>query len=108
LPLQAKPKPVHAPSARYGDRRGDLVRVVTERDFLDRPGEMLGTDDVILVMREGQPVGFFLPWQTPEIPKGVRREVFLHLTEEIAAQREARGVTERELLGDFAAERTRR
>jgi hypothetical protein len=84
------------------------VRVVTEREFLDRPGEVLGSDHVILVMREGRPVGFFLPWQTPEISKDVGREVFLHLTEEIAAQREARGVIERELLGDFAAERTRR
>jgi hypothetical protein len=38
----------------------------------------------------------------------VRREVFLRLTEQIAAQRETRGVTEEEVLSDFAAERGRR
>jgi hypothetical protein len=38
----------------------------------------------------------------------VRREVFLRLTEQIAAQREVRGVSEEEVLSDFAAERRRR
>ncbi len=84
------------------------MRVVTVRDFRDRASEMFRSDDIILVTREGRPAGFFLPWQTPDLPDDVRREVFLRLTEQIAAQREARGVTEEEVLGDFAAERGRR
>lgn len=70
------------------------MRVVTVRDFRDRASEMFRSDDVILVTRKGRPAGFFLPWQTPDLPDDVRREVFLRLTEQIAAQRkEASGVT---------------
>lgn len=69
---------------------------------------MFRSDDVILVTRDGKPAGFFLPWDAPELPDDLRREVFLRLTAEIAAQREARGVTEEEVLSDFAAARRRR
>jgi hypothetical protein len=69
---------------------------------------MFRSDDVILVTREGRPAGFFLPWQAPNLPEDVRREVFLRLTEQIGAQREAQGVSEEEVLSDFAAERGRR
>ncbi len=84
------------------------MRVVTVRDFRDRASEMFRSEDVILVTREGRPAGFFLPWQAPDLPADVRREVFLRLTEQIAAQREGRGVSEEEVLSDFAAERRRR
>lgn len=84
------------------------MRVVTVRDFRDRASEMFRSEDVILVTREGRPAGFFLPWEAPELPEDVRREVFLRLTDQIAAQREARGVTEEEVLSDFAASRRRR
>lgn len=84
------------------------MRVVTVRDFRDRASEMFRSDDVILVTRDGRPAGFFLPWDAPDLPPDVRREVFLHLTGEIAAQREARGVSEEDVLGDFAADRRRR
>jgi hypothetical protein len=84
------------------------MRVVTVRDFRDRASEMFRSDDVILVTREGRPAGFFLPWQAPELPEDVRREVFLRLTEQIAAQRDARGVSEEDVLDDFAAERRSR
>jgi hypothetical protein len=77
------------------------MRVVSVRDFRDRASEMFRSDDVILVTRDGRPAGFFLPWEAPELPEDVRREVFLRLTDQIAAQREARGVTEEEVLSDF-------
>jgi len=84
------------------------MRVVTIRDFRDRASEMFRSDDVILVTRDGRPAGFFLPWDVPELPGDVRREVFFRLTEQIAAQREAQGVSEEDVLEDFAAERGRR
>jgi hypothetical protein len=84
------------------------MKVVTVRDFRDRASEMFRSDDVILVTREGRPAGFYLPWDAPDLPKDVRREVFLRLTEQIAEQREAQGVTEGEVLSDFATERRRR
>jgi hypothetical protein len=84
------------------------MKVVTVRDFRDRASEMFRSDDVILVTRDGAPAGFYLPWNTPELPVEVRREVFLRLSEQIGAQLEAHGTSEREVLDDFAASRRRR
>ena len=69
---------------------------------------MFRSEDVILVTRDGAPAGFFLPWDTPELPLEVRREVFLRLSEQIGADLQARGVGEQEVLDDFAASRRRR
>jgi hypothetical protein len=84
------------------------MRVVSVQALRDRASELFRSDDVILVTREGRPAGFFLPWDAPELPPDVRREVFLRLTEQVAAQREARGASEEEVLSDFAASRRRR
>jgi hypothetical protein len=84
------------------------MRVVSVRDFRDRASEMFRSDDVILVTREGRPAGFYLPWDAAELPEQVRHEIFLRLTDQIAEQRAARGITEEEVLSDFAAERRRR
>ena len=84
------------------------MKVVTVRDFRDRASEMFRSDDVILVTREGSPAGFFLPWDTPELPVEVRREVFLRLSEQIGASLDAKGVAEQEVLDDFAASRRSR
>ena len=84
------------------------MKVVTVRDFRDRASEMFRSDDVILVTRDGAPAGFYLPWDTPELPVEVRREVFLRLSEQIGAQLEAGGADEQEALDDFAASRRRR
>jgi hypothetical protein len=84
------------------------MKVVTVRDFRDRASEMFRSDDVILVTRDGAPAGFYLPWDTPELPVEVRREVFLRLSEQIGAQLKAGGADEQEALDDFAASRRRR
>jgi hypothetical protein len=83
------------------------MKVVTVRDFRDRASEMFRSEDVILVTRDGAPAGFYLPWDTPELPVEVRREVFLRLSEQIGAQLTEHG-TEQEVLDDFAASRRRR
>ena len=81
------------------------MRVVTVRDFRDRASEMFRSDDVILITRDGAPAGFYLPWDTPELPVEVRREVFLRLSEQIGTQLSEYGTSEREVLDDFAASR---
>lgn len=83
------------------------MKIVTVRDFRDRASEMFRSDDVILVTRDGAPAGFFLPWDTPELPVEVRREVFLRLSEQIGAEL-TRSASEQEVLDDFAASRRRR
>jgi len=84
------------------------MKVVTVRDFRDRASEMFRSDDVILVTREGRPAGFFLPWTESRLSDDVRRELFLRLSDEIAAQRKRRDVSEQDVLDDFAAARGRR
>jgi len=49
-----------------------------------------------------------LPWDTPELPVEVRREVFLRLSEQIGCQLAAKGISEAEVIEDFAASRHRR
>jgi hypothetical protein len=84
------------------------MRVVSVRDFRDHASEMFRSEDVVLVTRDGAPAGFFLPWDTPELPVEVRREVFLRLSEQIGAELSSKNVSEQEVLGDFAASRRRR
>jgi len=84
------------------------MKVVSVRDFRDRASEMFRSEDVILVTRDGAPAGFFLPWDTPDLPVEVRREVFLRLSQQIGAELDTKGVSEREVLDDFAASRRRR
>jgi len=84
------------------------MKVVSVRDFRDRASEMFRSEDVILVTRDGAPAGFYLPWDTPELPIEVRREVFLRLSEQIGTALDAQGATEQEVLDDFAAGRRRR
>ena len=84
------------------------MKVVTVRDFRDRASEMFRSEDVILVTRDGAPAGFYLPWDTPEVPVEVRREVFLRLSEQIGTQLTEQGTSEQEVVDDFAASRRRR
>jgi hypothetical protein len=84
------------------------MKVVTVRDFRDRATEMFRSDDVILITRDGAPAGFYLPWDTPELPVEVRREVFLRLSEQIGTQLTEQDASEQEVLDDFAASRRRR
>ena len=84
------------------------MKVVTVRTSATTP-RMFRSEDVILVTRDGRSTaGVFLPWDTPQLRVEVRREVFLRLSEQIGAQLEHKGVSESEVLGDFAASRSRR
>jgi hypothetical protein len=84
------------------------MKVVTVRDFRDRASEMFRSDDVILVTRDGAPAGFYLPWETPDLPVEVRRDGFLRLSEQIGTQGTEQGTREQAVLDDFAASRRRR
>jgi hypothetical protein len=83
------------------------MKVVTVRDFRDHASEMFRSEDVILVTRDGAPAGFFLPWDTPDVPLQVRAEVFLRLSEQVGTELTTQGVIEQEVLDDFAASRRR-
>jgi hypothetical protein len=89
------------------DHRGDHMKVATVRDFRDHASEMFRSAEVILVTRDGSPAGFFLPWDSTDLPVEVRREVFTRLSEEIGGQLTEKGVSVQEVLDDFAASRRR-
>jgi len=84
------------------------VKVVTGRGFRDRASEMFRSDDVVLVTRDGKPAGFYIPWDQPDLPIELKRELFVQLGEVVHAEREAAGVTEDEILADFAEWRAAR
>jgi hypothetical protein len=84
------------------------MKIVTVRDFRDHATEMLRSDDVILVTRDGVPAGFFVPWTAPDLPLELRRELFEQVASVIRADRARAGVTEEEVLADFTAARRRR
>lgn len=78
------------------------MKVVTVRDFRDHASEMFRSEEVVLVTRDGKPAGFYVPWDKPDLPIDLKRELFTQLTDRIGAEREAAGVTEEEVLADFA------
>jgi hypothetical protein len=77
------------------------------RDFRDHATEMFARDDDHVAGTERTPAGIFLPWDTPELPMEVRREVFLRLSEQVGGRLAVKGIGEPELLYDFAASRRR-
>src|SRR5688572_20708274 len=56
------------------------------RRALDRSKRPIGLSGLFGTCRVGGRPGFYLPWDTPELPVEVRREVFLRLSEQIGAQ----------------------
>jgi len=84
------------------------VKVVTVRDFRDRATEMLRSEQLIFITRDGLPAGFFVPWDSPDLPNEVQKAVFQRLTGEIRQEREAQGTTEDVIQDDFVAWRRRR
>ncbi|MHB8577856.1 MAG: hypothetical protein ACYDCQ_21295 [Dehalococcoidia bacterium] len=66
---------------------------------------MFRSNDVILVTKGGKPAGFFVPWDKAELPDDVQRALFLRLSDEIAERLAGAGVTEDDVLRDFAADR---
>lgn len=85
------------------------MKLVTVRDFRDRASEMLRSDDIILVTRDGRPAGFFLPWHRHEIPDEIRKGLYAELSARAREHLAEHGVGEEEILSDFrAARRSRR
>jgi hypothetical protein len=101
VPLHAKTGPNVAWQFRHGaaclfsvcdaddgaivDTEVTTLKVVTVREFRDRASEMFRSEDVILVTRGGKPAGFFVPWDKPDLPIELKRELFAELTDRIGA-----------------------
>jgi len=85
------------------------VKVATVRDFRDRATEWLRSEDVVLVTRDGQPAGFWVPWDEPDaLPDELRSAVFQRLSSMVREQLRAAGASEEDIRGDFEASRRSR
>lgn len=84
------------------------MRLVSVREFRDRATQLLRQKEPILVTRDGRPAGFFIPWEQPHIQDDIRKTVLEALAEGLRRQREQQGLTEEEVMDDFAASRKAR
>lgn len=81
---------------------------VTVREFRDKATQVLRQKEPVLVTRDGKPAGFFIPWEHSSMQDDIRKAVLEALAESLRQQREKRGITEEEVLDDFAAHRQAR
>lgn len=79
------------------------------RDFNTRIAELVDDDEPVLLTRDGKAAAVLYPLRDPKkLPLELRRQLFLELTDDIAKQLEAQGVTEEDIEREFAASRHRR
>ncbi len=81
---------------------------VTVREFRDKATQVLRQKELVLVTRDGKPAGFFIPWEQSTIQDDIRKAVLEALAESLRQQREKQGISEEEVLEDFAAHRQAR
>ena len=79
------------------------MRISTVREFRDNATGLLRSKDPILVTRRGRLAGIFFPSPEGSLPLELKREMFALLSAEVARQIKKRGVSEEEILSDFAA-----
>ena len=85
------------------------MKVVTLRDFRDHATEMMRSEGVVMITRDGKPAGFFLPWDRPDVPDDLSRGIYEELSARASAERKKKKVTEEQILADFkTARRARR
>ncbi len=82
------------------------MRISTVREFRDNASGMLRAKDPILVTRRGKLAGIFFPRPEVTLPVELKREMFGILSAEIGRQLRKRGVSEEEVLADFASWRS--
>jgi len=78
------------------------MRISTVREFRDHATGLLRSTDPVLVTRRGRLAGIFLPWKENSLPIDLRRELFSMLTSAVARQIKLKGLTEEDILQDFA------
>jgi hypothetical protein len=84
------------------------MRISTVREFRDGATRLLRSRDPILVTRRGRLAGVFFPQPDSSLPIELKRELFATLAADVARQIKRRGLTQKEVLEDFAAWRKER
>jgi len=79
------------------------MRISTVREFRDKATGLLRSRDPILVTRRGRLAGVFFPQPEASLPMELKRELFATLSAEVTRQIKRRGLTENDVLEDFAS-----
>ena len=85
------------------------MKTTTIREFRSNIAKLIDSDESVLVTKHGKPAAVLYPLGNPStIPLEVRRKLYLALTEDIAKQLDAKGISEEEIERDFAEFKKRR
>ncbi len=84
------------------------MRLSTVREFRDKATGMLRSKAPILVTRRGRLAGIFFPRPEMTLPLEFKRELFAVLSADVKRQLGRRGVSEEDVLADFATWRRKR
>ena len=85
------------------------MKTTSIREFRSRIAELIDGDEPVLVTRHGKNAAVLYPLHDPKkIPIEIRRKLFRELTDDIARQLDAKGVTDAEIERDFADFKKRR
>lgn len=79
------------------------MEFVTVRDFKTNASKLMRQNEAVMIFRNGKPAGVFIPWDDIDIEDDVRRTALKALTAKLASERAEKGITEEEVLKDFAA-----
>lgn len=77
------------------------MEFVSVRDFKARVSRYIRERKNVLVLRNGRPVGFFVPWKDGVADDHIRRAMLEMLGEQLRRERESRGISEEEVIADF-------
>lgn len=84
------------------------MKTTTIRDFRNRIAELIDSDEPVLVTRHGKNAAVLFPLHDPKkIPLELRRKLFFDLTNDIAKQLDAKGVTDEDVERAFTTIKTR-
>ena len=84
------------------------MRISTVREFRDQATGLLRSKTPILVTRRGRLAGIFFPRPELSLPLELKRELYGMLSADVARDLKKRGVSEDDVLADFAATRGKR
>jgi PHD/YefM family antitoxin component YafN of YafNO toxin-antitoxin module len=73
----------------------------TVREFRDKATSILRSTEPVFITRRGKLAGVYMPVADGELPLDLKRQLFGVLAEQIRQEREAKGVSEVEILDDF-------
>jgi prevent-host-death family protein len=85
------------------------MKTTTIREFRSNIAELLAGDESVLVTKHGKPAAVVYPLNDPKkLPIEIRRKLYLAMSEDIAKQLDAEGVSEEQIDREFTDHKKRR